>query len=82
MKKKIAHNGFRVKHPLYGIWHISYEAVEKSYRDFLIEQGDTDIKIEKDDVNTWFNENILWCDVLCLGKQVDRLTVAEMREYF
>jgi len=65
--------GWTVKHDKYGTWFISRDAVRKDYKRYLEQFNDViPDSFAGADIDTWFNEQIGWCEVHAYGKQLER----------
>ena len=67
-------NGWKLQHPKYGVWFISRASVAKDWKKDQA-QAYPDQKPREpidQEIDTWFDEQISWCEVAAYGKQLKR----------
>lgn len=64
--------GWVVRHPYYGKWFISRDAVIADWKQDHLEYYGCDAEPSETDIESWFNEQISWIEIEKRGVQIER----------
>lgn len=80
MKKKGA--GWVCKHPQYGTWFISRQAVINDWKEDHRQYHGREGEPTKGDVESWFAEQISWIEISAYGKQLERPDMTAIEKHW
>lgn len=69
MEKKA---GWICKHPQYGTWFISRQAVINDWKEDHRQYHGREGEPTKEDIESWFNEQTSWVEISAYGEQLER----------
>lgn len=76
--------GWRLVHPRYGVWFIARDAVAADWAQDYAQAypGKPVPKPSKESIDTWFAEQIGWCEVKVYGVQLERPKMFDFEKSF
>ena len=79
MEKKA---GWICKHPQYGTWFISRQAVINDWKEDHNRHYGIDVEPTDDCIETWFNEQTSWSEISAYGKQLERPDMTAIEKHW